>query len=88
MKILENVKPDFFSPLNIIQRLLRILRVLKRLVVDLGFETLCLRPYNEFLAMIVGNVSIDDGFADFVTEWNSSGGKELTESVNAAYRNR
>lgn len=41
-----------------------------------------------FIAMIVGNQPIETGFQEFVSEWNGSGGLELTEAVNSAYTSR
>ena len=41
-----------------------------------------------FLKMIVGEVPIDGGFEKFVQEFMGSGGKQLTEALNAEYTRR
>lgn len=40
----------------------------------------------ELIKMIVGETPIEGGFEDFVEEWESRGGRELYDALNAAYR--
>lgn len=39
-----------------------------------------------FTEMIIGEVPVEEGFDKFVEEWYSSGGTELLEAVNQAYK--
>ncbi|PNV61562.1 hypothetical protein C0033_13345 [Clostridium sp. chh4-2] len=39
-----------------------------------------------YIEMIVGETPIDGGFEDFVEEWNSRGGVELTKALDEAYQ--
>ena len=39
-----------------------------------------------YIEMIVGEVPIEGGFEDFVEEWYSRGGDELTAAMDEAYQ--
>lgn len=41
-----------------------------------------------YVEMIIGEIPIEEGFDQFVEEWNSKGGTELTEAMNQAYQER
>lgn len=41
-----------------------------------------------YIEMIVGETPVDSGFDAFVEEWNSRGGQELEDALNAAYQAR
>jgi len=42
----------------------------------------------QFVVMIVGETPIDGGFEKLVEEWNTRGGKEITEAYNKMYKER
>lgn len=42
---------------------------------------------NTFTRIIVGDLDVDSGFEEFVTNWKNLGGDKITEEVSAWYRN-